>query len=141
MLREIRWVLLLVFSLLPNSSMFGADLDSAEKQLAGTQAREWILKRWVPFMGAGKRCKQGESYRFRADHTVTISNCVDGVVHDETEQWSIEGNELDTRLTVGVHHYFLKFWQTSKGHFMMLQDRPHTMRKRTTEMIFERAQE
>lgn len=133
------WPILLFVS---SSTLFSADsADQIAKRLAGVESREWVFKRFETFMGAGNRCRQGESYRFKADHSVIISRCVNGEVHDETQQWSIETEELDTRLKIGGVDYVLKFWNTSQGHFMMLRKKSRTKIEPTWQKTFQLAEE
>jgi hypothetical protein len=113
--------------------------DEMEKRLAGAHAREWVFKKFETYMGAGNKCKQGESYRFKADHTVTISRCVNGEIHDEAETWSIESDQLETRLAIGTDHYILKFSDDNKGHFMLLRTKPRIKTEATTDKIFQLA--
>jgi len=132
------FALMLVFS----SAALGANsTDQLEKQLAGTQAREWVFQKFDTYMSAGKKCKQGESYRFKADHSVTISRCADGQAQEETMQWSIDSDPLETRLKLGSRSYILKFWNTPKGHFMMLRTKATTKAEETVDKTFRLAEE
>lgn len=59
------------------TACLGQDTASqVERRLAGDRAHDWVYKTVVMFMGPGDRCQQGEKYRFKADHTVVISQCV-----------------------------------------------------------------
>src|SRR5580704_12101002 len=64
--------------------------DKIEQRLAGSRGRDWVYKTVEMFMGPGNKCKQGESYRFKTDHTVVISQCVADQMHTDTQKWSIE---------------------------------------------------
>jgi hypothetical protein len=131
----------LLFMLLFSVAMFGDSADQIAKQLAGKDAREWVFKRFETFMGSKNQCKQGESYRFKADHTVIISRCINGQVNDETQQWSIESDQLETRLKLGDVRYILKFWDTPRGHFMMLRTKATTKTEKTVDKTFQLAEE
>src|SRR5690348_6353051 len=85
------FALVLVFS---SAAISANSTDQLEKQLAGAKAREWVFERFEMFMSNSK-CKRGESYRFKADHTVTISSCVDGNIHEEVLQWSLASDRLE----------------------------------------------
>src|SRR5258708_35391973 len=102
-------------------SSYADSAEQMEKQLAGTHGREWVLKAFTSYLGPGDKCKEGESYRFKTDRTVTISRCINGEIQDETQTWSIERDQLETRLTVGSVHYILKFSDKGKAHFMTLR--------------------
>lgn len=134
----------LILSGLIIASSFSARAQSAdemEKQLAGTHAREWVFKKFETYMSSGQKCKQGESYRFKTDHTVTISRCIDGETRDETEHWSIESDQLETRLTIGSAHYILKFWDSGRGHFMVLRTKATTKTEPTKDKTFQLAED
>jgi hypothetical protein len=112
--------------------------DHLAKQLAGASAREWVFKKFETFLGPGNQCKQGESYRFKTDHHVTISTCVNGRVHNEIKPWSIDVQDpLDPRLKIGDLSYILKFWDTSQGHFMALRTKPKTITEPTVDKTFQ----
>ncbi len=115
--------------------------EQMEKQLAGTHGREWVLKAFTSYLGPGDKCKEGESYRFKTDHTVTISRCINGEIHDETETWLIESDQLETRLTVGSAHYILKFSDKGKAHFMTLRKKATTKTERTEDKKFRLAED
>jgi hypothetical protein len=137
-LQPMLFALMLVLS----STAFGANSnDQLEERLAGTEAREWVFQKFDTFMSAGKKCKKGESYRFKVDHTVNISRCVDGQLQDETMQWSIESDAVETRLKLGSTFYILKFWNTPKGHFMMLRTKASTKTEETVDKTFRLAEE
>lgn len=132
------FALMLVFS---STALAANSKDELEKRLAGTQAREWVFQKFDTFMSAGKKCRRGESYRFKADHTVTISRCFAGEVQEETMQWSIEGDALETRAKLGPTWYLLKFWDTRKGHFMMLRTKTFTKTEETVDKTFRLAED
>jgi hypothetical protein len=134
--------MLFALMLVLSSTAFGANSnDQLEERLAGTEAREWVFQKFDTFMSAGKKCKKGESYRFNADHTVNISRCFDGQVQDETMQWSIESDAVETRLKLDSTFYILKFWNTRKGHFMMLRTKASTKTEETVDKTFRLAEE
>src|SRR5260370_28089423 len=98
------FAVILVFT---STAIAANSTDQLEKQLAGMKAREWVFARFDMFMSTSK-CKQGESYRFKADHSVTISSCVDGKVQEETLQWPVASDRLETRLKIGSTSYILQ---------------------------------
>jgi hypothetical protein len=122
------------------ASFSTAYADQASEQaakLAGRKAKEWVLTKFETFMGAGDRCISGESYRFKVDHTVVISTCVSGKVQTETQQWSIQSaTASETHVLVGDKSYILKFWEDSKGQFMMLRTMGSSIDQPTKDMIF-----
>lgn len=116
--------------------------DQAAKQLAGTRAREWVYKRFETFMGAGNKCKQGESYRFAVDQRVTIETCVDGEVHTQIKRWSIDASDpLDVLLAIGDTSYVLLFQDSAQGHFMILRTKPKTKLEPVVDKNFRLAEE
>jgi len=128
-------------SIMVSVNSYADSAEQMEKRLAGTHSREWIFKRFETYMGAANKCKQGESYRFKTDHTVTVSQCLNGEIHDEIEPWSIESDQLETRLTIGARHYILKFSDTDKGHFMVLRTKPTTKTEPKTDKTFQLAED
>lgn len=115
--------------------------DQAAK-LAGTHAREWVFKKWETLMGPENRCKTGESYRFKADGSVTISSCVDGQTRTQTQPWAIESADaLETHVKVGADSYILKFWDNVTGHFMMLRIMGQSKVDPTKDKIFQLAED
>jgi hypothetical protein len=116
--------------------------EQIEKRLAGNKGHDWIYKTVEVFMGPGDTCKQGEKYRFKADHTVVISQCINSQMHTETETWSIESADpLETHINVGGTSYILRFWETSNGHFMALRTKSMVKTVPTTEKEFKLAEE
>jgi hypothetical protein len=116
--------------------------DQIEKRLAGSKGRDWVYKTIEVFMGPGDNCRQGEKYRFKADHTVVISQCINSQMHTETETWSIESvDSLETHISVGGTPYILRFWDTSKGHFMALRTKSTVKTIPTSEKEFKLAEE
>jgi hypothetical protein len=116
--------------------------DQVEKRLAGTHGRDWVFKTVEMFMGPANKCKQGESYRFKADHSVVISQCVSGVMHTDTQKWSIESvDPLETHAKVGATSYILRFWDTPRAHFMALRTKTIDRAKPTLDKIFQLAEE
>ena len=113
-----------------------------ENRLAGTHGRDWIYQKVVMFMGPGENCKQGEKYRFKADHTVAISRCVDKQMHTETQNWSIESADaLETHIRVGGSSFILRFWDMPNGHFMALRTKATDKTQPTTDKEFQLAEE
>jgi hypothetical protein len=113
-----------------------------ETRLAGNHGRDWIYKTVEMFMGPGDKCKQGERYRFKADHTVVISQCIDSQMHTETQTWSVESvDPLETHVKVGDTSYILRFWDTPKGHFMALRTKFMDKTKPTIDKEFQLAEE
>jgi hypothetical protein len=132
----------LVLLLALGSPLFGANShDQLEERLAGAEAREWVFQKVETVMSASKECKKGERYRFNADHTVNISGCFNGQLQDETMQWSIESDAVETRLKLGPTFYILKFWDNRKGHFMMLRTKASTKTEQTVDKIFRLAED
>jgi hypothetical protein len=128
-------------SVLFSLNCYADSAEQMEKRLTGTHAREWIFQKFETYMGAGNKCKQGESYRFKTDHTVIVSRCLNGEIHDQTETWSIESDRLETRITVGDAHYILIFSDTNQGHFMLLRTKPTTKTEPTTDKRFQLAED
>jgi hypothetical protein len=131
--------LFLILICLSCLSAFAADsADQVTKRLAGSRVREWVFTKWETFLGPGNQCKQGESYRFKIDHHVTISTCINGKVHNDVKRWTINtGDGMDTYLKIGDISYVLKFWDTPKGHFMALRTKPKTISEPTIDKIFQ----
>jgi hypothetical protein len=127
----------------PFSAVLSQDsLNQVAKQLAGTRGREWIFVKFETFMGVGNHCKQGESYRFKANHQVTISRCVNGQVQNQTVDWTISSEDaLDTWIRIGDDSYLLKFWETAQGHFMALRQRPDVKTKFVVDKTFHLAED
>jgi hypothetical protein len=140
-----RWSPCFLCAALLLASSLHAFTDQASEQatkLAGAKAREWVLKKFETFMGPADRCKSGESYRFKVDHTVVISTCVSGKVQTETEQWSIQSSTAsETHILVGDKSYLLKFWEDAKGQFMMLRTMGSSITDPTKDMIFQLAED
>ena|SRR5713101_10149513 len=66
---QIRWCSVSVFMFLGAVGTVATDTpEQVTRKLAGSNAREWVFKKWKTFLGAGDRCQQGESYRFTAQH-------------------------------------------------------------------------
>ena len=74
-------------------------------------------------MEPGDKCRQGEKYRFKADHTVAISQCVNSQMQmqmqmqtqTQTQTWSIESADaLETHIKVGDKSYIRA--GSSSGH-------------------------
>jgi hypothetical protein len=122
---------------------FGQDTpDAVEKRLAGARGRDWVYKTVEMFMGPGNKCKQGESYRFKADHTVVISQCVSGLMHTDTQRWSIESvDPLETHVKVGGTSYILRFWDTPQAHFMALRTKAFDKTQPTIDKTFQLAED
>ena len=113
-------------------------VDQITKQLSGTRSREWIFVKFETFLGPGNHCKQGEIYRFRADHHVTISRCINGQVQDQILDWTISSQDaLDTWIKIGDDSYLLKFWDTAQGHFMALRTRPNVKTEDVVDKTFQ----
>lgn len=136
-----RWFAYLVFLFLfatSSSKVFADQAADEAAKLTGTKAREWVFKKWETFMGPGDKCKSGESYRFKIDHSVVISNCVSGTVQTETQHWDIESaTAAETHVKIGSKSYILKFWQESKGQFMMLRTMGQSIVDPTKDMVFQ----
>jgi hypothetical protein len=121
-LRSVQSTLVLLSFLVSPIPSSADSSDHIVKQLCGTRAREWVFKRLDSFLGPGNKCTQGETYRFSIKHDVTITTCVNGEIHTETKQWSIDtADPLDTHITVGDISYILLFEDSSQGHFMILR--------------------
>jgi hypothetical protein len=133
--------LVLAVWILVSPNAYADSAEQMEKQLAGAQAREWVLKAFTSYLGPGDKCKSGESYRFKVDHTVTVSRCIKGEIHDETQTWSIETDQLETRLTLGSTHYILKFSDKGKAHFMTLRKKATIKTEKTEDMTFRLAED
>jgi len=104
--------------------LFAMEQDAGER-LAGSSWREWTLHRFEMTMGASAGCRSGESYRFSADHTLTIRQCKEGRVVTTTEKWSVsKEGEVDTILTVGDKRYHLFFKREAGTDSMRLEIRP-----------------
>ena len=140
-----RWLYCLscfVFVIALGSRAFADQASDQAAKLAGSHAKEWVFKKWETLMGPGNRCKAGESYRFKADGSVIISNCVDGQTHNETLPWAIESADaLETHVKVGNTSYVLKFWDNATGHFMMLRIMGQSKTDLTKDKIFQLAEE
>jgi hypothetical protein len=136
---KIRWCCISVFIFLGAVGTVATDTpEQVTRKLAGSNAREWVFKKWKTFLGAGDRCQQGESYRFTAQHRVTISTCPDGHVHKETKNWSIDTHDaLDTIITIGDTSFVLVFWENKDGHFMMLRTKPKVKTDRVVQKEFQ----
>jgi hypothetical protein len=116
--------------------------EQIEKRLAGPRGRDWVYKTVEMFMGPGNKCKQGESYRFKADHSLVISQCVSGVMHTDTQKWSIESvDALETHVKVGNTSYILRFWDTPQAHFMALRTKSFDKTRPTIDKTFQLAEE
>ena len=140
-----KWSSWFLCSALLIASSLTAFADQASEQatkLAGTKAREWVLNKFETFMGSEGGCKSGESYRFKVDHTVVISTCVSGKVQTQTQKWSIQSaTASETHVLVGDKSYILKFWEDSKGQFMMLRTMGSSIDQPTKDMIFQLAED
>jgi len=136
-------VLALCYVVLANASSFAQDTAAQiETRLAGSHGRDWIYKKIVGFLGPGEKCEQGEKYRFKADHTLVITQCIDSRMHIETQDWSIESVDvLETHIKVGNNSYILRFWDTPKGHFMALRTKAIDKTQETTDKEFQLAEE
>jgi hypothetical protein len=98
--------------------------EKVEQRLTGAHGHDWIAKPIVQFLGPGDKCKEGEKYRFKSDHTVVFSQCIDSHMLTETHPWSIQSvGALDTYIKVGDTTYTLTFWDDPKGHYMKLRTR------------------
>jgi hypothetical protein len=98
-----------------------ADVQETSKKLAGNKALNWIFERVEMVMGAGG-CKRGESWRFGADHSVEIRQCVSGKLIVQKDTWTLsEVNDLDTVLTVGPAKYYITFYNKADGKYMQLR--------------------
>jgi hypothetical protein len=116
--------------------------DQIVKRLAGTHGRDWIFTAAETFMGPGNKCKKGESYRFKADGTVVISQCISGQMQTDAEKWSIESvDALETHVKVGATSYILRFWDTPEGHFMALRTKAKDKTGKTIDKKFLLAEE
>ena len=136
------WSLCIALLIAISLTAFADQASEQATKLAGTNAREWVLKKFETFLGPGDRCSAGESYRFKVDHTVAISICVSGKVQTKTQQWSIQGvTASETHVLVGDKKYILKFWEDSKGEFMMLRTRGASTVEPTKDMIFQLAED
>ena len=133
----------LCFFVLSNASSLAQNTTAqVESQLAGRHGRDWVYKKIVGFMGPGEKCEQGEKYRFKADHTLVISRCVDSRMQTETQDWSIESvDALETHIKVGNSSYILRFWDTPKGHFMALRTKAIDKTQETIDKEFQLAEE
>jgi hypothetical protein len=122
---------------------FGQDTQGqVERRLAGARGRDWVYKTVETFMGPGNKCKQGESYRFKADHTVVITQCISGSMHSDTQKWSIESiDPLETHVKVGATSYILRFWDTPQAHFMALRTKAFDKTQPTIDKTFQLAEE
>jgi hypothetical protein len=147
MARKVRHVFvlgLIAFVYLSRSSTLAATDPAQEitKQLAGSDARKWVFAKFDTFMSA-KRCKHGETYLFTVQHFVTISSCgVDGRVHDEIKQWSIETQDpRETRVKIGDEWYVLIFWKTTKEQFMALRTKGNSKVEPTVDKEFRLAED
>jgi hypothetical protein len=113
-----------------------------EKKLAGSKGHDWIYEKIVMFLGPGDKCKQGERYRFKADHTVVISKCVDSKLQSSTQNWSIQSvDALETHIDVAGTSYILIFWDNSNGHFMLLRTKSDVKVGATIDKQFQLAEE
>jgi hypothetical protein len=136
-------LLALGFLALFNSSSLAQDTAAQiEARLAGSHGRDWIYQKVVMFMGPGDKCRQGEKYRFKADHTAVISQCVNSQMHTQTETWSIESvDPLETHIKVGDKSYILRFWDSSGNHFMALRTKAMTKGDETVDKEFQLAED
>ena len=88
-------------------------LEEARLKLTGDTSKEWVLVRVERFMGVRTECRQGETYTFHADHTVTYKLCVDGQWEETSETWSLNDiDELDRELVIGENRFILLFRDT-----------------------------
>lgn len=113
-----------------------------ENRLAGSHGHDWIYKAVVMFMGPGDKCKQGEKYRFKADHTVVITQCVNSQIHADTQSWSIESvDALETHIKVGDTSYVLRFWDAGQIHYMALRTKATGKTQPTIDKQFQLAED
>lgn len=113
-----------------------------ETRLAGSHGHDWIYQKVVMFLGPGDKCKQGEKYRFKADHTLVISQCVNSQMQTRTQTWSIESvDALETHIKVGGKSYLLMFWDSSGKHFMALRTKATVKGDETVDKQFQRAED
>jgi hypothetical protein len=96
------------------------------QQLTGGGWREWTSLRFEMTLGNLGGCKTGELYRFAVDHTVEIQQCLDGIVTDRVEKWSIDRSDRPgTYITIGDKNYLLVFPEVNGSHDMRLEYRPY----------------
>jgi hypothetical protein len=129
---------LLIFVCILYSTIFAGDsADQVTMNLAGSDSREWVFAKMEMFMSSEHKCRKGESYRFRTDHQVIITTCLDGHIQTQNEHWSIEeGDDPETHIRIGDAAYVVKFWSSRRGRFMMLRIKPATKVEPTRDKVF-----
>lgn len=116
-----RWIVTAVLAALlgqPAESQPNSDprYASTLRSLTGDGEREWVFERHERYMAGTPRCRQGESYHFKADGTVVLEKC------DKTQQrlqtsshrWTLEfPNALDVRIKIDETPFYLLFHSRS----------------------------
>jgi len=99
-------------------------LDETRQKLSGKTSKEWVLVRVEAFMGVQAECRQGETYTFHSDNTVTHRRCEDGHWKVTTETWSLNDmDELDRELVIGDQRYLLLLRDTADEEQLRLRTR------------------
>jgi hypothetical protein len=97
------FLLLLLLYLLPSGA--GADdterLKASKELLTGADHKTWVFTRVEMLLGQGKKCKQGEAWKFYTDGNLLIERCTNGEIKTESAKWkmSIKGPN-DTELQI-----------------------------------------
>jgi hypothetical protein len=111
---------------------------SAEAKLAGASSRQWVLTGVVDYMGvgAGPKCRQGETYTFSAQHQFDITRCIGGALQHTKGTWSVSASSpYDLVLTLQGHAYALSFSDDPRKPQLRLRDRDAGIAKLTQDRI------
>ena len=93
-------------------------LEAVRSQLIGARPRTWVRERVVLSMGSHGDCSGGETYRFNAQGTVTVTHCIDRklVRQAPDPSWTITRiDALDTQLAFDGRTYMISFGGSARA--------------------------
>ena len=126
----------LTLGLLAYGDVLSMSLKQAETKLVGEGSKEWILISVIIFLDRGRQCKQGETYTFNKDSTVTIKRCVNGTWGSTRVTWSLsDKNDLDRVLKIGEEEYLIAFRNKGKEENLRLRRRSAHKMETTKDIV------
>ena len=115
----------LMLGLFAYGDALSMSVQQAQTKLVGGGSKEWILVSVEIFLDRGGQCKQGKTYTFNKDSTVTIKRCVDGTWECTRVTWSLsDKNDLDRVLKIGDEEFLITFRNKGKEENLRLRKRP-----------------
>ncbi|MGA8658795.1 MAG: hypothetical protein WB586_21895 [Chthoniobacterales bacterium] len=95
--------------------------DEMQQILIGEKSRTWVYQRTDVKQGTSEECKQGDVYRFAANHSVIWEHCENGHIKEDQQRWTLTQEGREAVLTINDQRYTLLLKQAPTGWWMKLR--------------------